>query len=144
VYKYSPANGFSQSDAYLTGIGWLSGGTLTINPGEGVFASCPANGSITFVGTVLQGNLTNKIAAGFNMIGSQVPQTGLLQTQLGFNPNNQDQLYFWSPASQSYATQAAYLTGIGWLSGEPTINVGQAFFLSTGATNNWTRTFTVQ
>ena len=41
VYKF--ANGtFGTSDQYLAGVGWLGGGTITFNPGEGLFVSVPA------------------------------------------------------------------------------------------------------
>lgn len=143
VYKFSGGT-FSQSDFYVTGPGWLAGGTITLNPGEGIFVQSAGNGSVTFAGTVLQGNQTNKLVNGFSISANKVPVGGLLTSQLNYQPNNNDQLYVWDPSAQTYSTSFLYVTGPGWLPFEPTLNVGQAMFFQTSASNNWATNFVVQ
>jgi hypothetical protein len=86
------------------------------------------------------------VKPGYNIVGSQAPITGLLSTQLGYNAQNNDTIYVWSSASQGYPNSYVYLTGVGWLPNEPTLNVGQAIFLqnNSGANNVWANTFVVQ
>jgi len=143
VYKFS-GGGYNTSDGYISGVGWLAGGTLSMNPGEGASVSVPSSATVTIVGQVLQGSptpTTNKYSAGFSILSSQAPLAGGIQTVLGFSPQSGDQLYFWDNPSQSFATSAGYLNGVGWLPSEPSLAVGQAFFLSTGAASAWTNSF---
>jgi hypothetical protein len=143
VFKFSGGS-YSQSDLYFNGPGWLGGGTITMNPGEGLFVQSTGNATATITGNVLQGNQTNKFAAGFNMIGNKVPISGLFTSQLNYQPTDNDTLFFWDPVSQSYNSSFLYITGPGWLPFEPTINVGQAFFIQAAASNSWTTNFVVQ
>jgi len=128
--------------------------TMTLNPGEGVFAYNPSatDFTLTFVGTVPQGNLTNTAApaSGFSMISSVVPQAGTLDTNtttgLNFTPNNFDEVFTFAAGSyQPYV--ANYNTGQLQWSTElpPSVAVGQAFFyFTTNSTGiNWVRTFNV-
>jgi hypothetical protein len=138
--------GWNQSDSYLTGIGWLAGGTLSANPGEGLMINCgsaaPGTTTVTVVGNVLEGSLSNPYDSGSSVESSQVPQAGLVSTDLGF-PVVDCQLVFWDKVAQGYPTSAAYVTPIGWLPSEPTIAVGQAFFVQGTTGGTWTRNFTV-
>jgi len=146
VYKFSNVGGYTQ-DSFLTGVGWLSGGGITLNPGEGAFINLPGgpgtSATLTFVGTVPQGALSTPLSAGFQIVSSQVPLNGTLQNTLKYTPKNQDTVYIFDPVSQSY-TQASYITGPGWLPSEPSVAVGQAFFLSTASSGSWDNNFTVQ
>jgi hypothetical protein len=151
VYKLS-GGAFTQSDEFINGPGWLAGGTITFNPGEGIFIQIP-NGipgnstNITFVGTVMQNSPTTvTIKPGYNIAGSQAPITGLLTTTLNYQPQNLDTVYVFSPVSQSYPNSYQYITGPGWLPNEPTLNVGQSIWIQnlSGTTNVWTNTFVVQ
>ena len=148
VYKFS--GGTYSSDVYITGIGWLGGGTATFNPGEGLFVQIP-NGipgnstNVTFAGTVVQGPTTHSLPTGFSIASSQAPISGALTANLGYQPHNNDTVYPWNPASQSYPVSYVYITGLGWLPSDPILNVGQSVFIQNngGSPNVWTNTFTV-
>src|SRR4051812_15813194 len=63
--------------------GWTPDGNATLNPGEGGFFKSPVATTLTFVGEVLQGNLTNTLPIyKYAVRSSIVPQSGTL-TQLG-------------------------------------------------------------
>jgi hypothetical protein len=142
VFKFASGS-FGTSDLYVTGPGWLSGGTMTLNPGEGVFVNCPSAATVTLVGQVLQGSLSTTIPAGYSIISSKVPQAGAIQSTLGYVPNNNDQIYQWNAAGQSYPGSVLYVTGPGWLGGEPTLAVGEACFINSASGGSWARSFTV-
>jgi hypothetical protein len=61
---------------------------------------------------------------------------------LGYNGAANDQAYFWDKVGQGYNVSALYLGSGAWVPAEPTVKVGESFFVSsTGGT--WTRTFNV-
>ena len=136
VYKYN-GTGFDSSSR--TPAGW-SDPDMTIAPGEGVFVSVGAATSVTFVGEVMTGDLSNGWASGgFKIVSSQVPQEGLLEADLGYTAGFGDIVYkFVDGAYQSHNRTPA-----GWGNGEPTIGVGEAFWLTTTGAGSWDRTFTV-
>jgi hypothetical protein len=128
-----------------TSTSFTSGGaTIPFVPGQAVFVKILGAGvTNTFVGEVMQGSLTNSVAAGFNMVGSIVPQSGLATTDLGLQPPNGTQLQQWDTAIQDFHVHTK--TSTSWTSGEPTLNVGEGFFLKLLAGNyDWVRNFTVQ
>jgi hypothetical protein len=153
VYKLS-GGAFTQSDEFINGPGWLAGGSITFNPGEGIFIQIPAgipgnSTNITFVGTVVQSNATPTtvtVNPGYNIAASQAPVSGLLTTQLGYQPQNLDTVYVFSPATQSYPSSFQYITGPGWLPTEPSVSVGQSVWIQnlSGSANVWTNNFVVQ
>jgi hypothetical protein len=78
-------------------------------------------------------------------MSSKVPQTGLISTDLKLVANDGDQLYtFLNPGGLALYS---FTEGINWEgpspTGEPTINVGQAFLYNTASPRNWTRDFNV-
>src|ERR1022692_4123336 len=74
---------FSTSTPFIPWDGPAS--STTLNPGEAVFVhnGFTTNITFTFVGTVLQGSLTNTMSVGFSMHSSMVPQAGRLDADLG-------------------------------------------------------------
>jgi len=155
MYRF---NGASYNDAEFfvdTSTGWLDGGgnpsTTVLKPGEGFFlAFPPGSGSvtITFVGEVPQGSLTNPVPTGFSIRAQQVPQViGL--SAAGFPAHVDDVLYFWNYASQGWKDAVQYLGGGSWVDTgtgdtfDPAPAVAEGFFASESAGANWTRTFTV-
>jgi len=140
VYKWN-GNGF---DVSTYAFGNWSAPNMTLNPGEGAFFSNAGSGpvTLTFVGEVLQGNLVNNIATGFSMKGSQVPQTATV-TAMGLNAaaglTDFDAVYKWNGTSYDTYT---YAFG-NWAPASPTINVGEAFFISAQKPIAWARTFSV-
>jgi hypothetical protein len=113
-----------------------------IAPGEGVFIF---NGGTaftnTFVGDVPQGALQNPIPAGFSITASQVPQAGGLTTPLEFPAADGDAVYIFNTATQAYDA-FTYQFG-SWAPSEPTLSVGQGFFVNKAALSSWNRTFSV-
>jgi hypothetical protein len=148
VFKFdSTTQSFKRMD--YVGIWIVQGGgaELTLNPGEGVFFKNAATTNIvvTFVGTVPSGNLTNSIPSAFSMLSSQVPQAGLLQTDLGFPTVTGDSIFLWNTTTQSY--DRFDYAGVWIKSGggiqEPSVQVGQAFFARKNTPVNWTRNFSI-
>jgi hypothetical protein len=119
-----------------------------LNPGSGVFVFVPAGTNVTMVGNVLQGSLASAVPAGFSIQSSKVPQQGLLQTDLTYPPAGGDIVQRFNSGTQNYISPAASFSAktSSWNNppGQPTINVGESFFLFSGAGTTWTRQFTVQ
>jgi len=124
---------------------------VAINPGEGIVLFAPSAATLTFVGEVPQGSLTNPLPANFSIRSSIVPQQGGISSALGLAPSDNDTIYFFNPATQTYAAPFTFFfdpdTNTGaWAPSEPSIAVGQGFvFKNTSGIANraWTRTFSV-
>jgi hypothetical protein len=160
VYRFEPVPA-TYTIATKTPIGGGSWNTnMVMEPGQGFFISIPAGApvTVTFVGEVPQGNLSNPLAPGrFQIVSSQVPQALPLgrpnsavgvQT-LGFPAAVGDRVYTFNG---TYTTHTFVQLGANppfWNTAGsqdgPTIGVGQSFFLSRAATGSsaWTRTFSV-
>jgi len=125
-------------------LGAWSDGTFTLNPGEGGIIQSISPFTNTFVGEVMQGNNVNPYPAGFSIRASQVPQSGTL-TALGL-PGSQltdgDTVFQFNPVTQAYVINTWFLGA--WSPIEPSMAVGEAFWLQTAAAGSWNRTFTVQ
>jgi hypothetical protein len=123
---------------------WLPNGTSSLNPGEGGFFRSPVATTLTFVGEVMEGSLTNSMPIGsFAIRSSMVPQAGTA-TALGFPAEDGDVI-------QTYngTYTASTFDGLenAWLPAEPNLGLGQAFFVkkaSTSTQTNWIRNFDVQ
>lgn len=148
---YAFANGAFVSPSALFSHGAWGGGTnavnTALNPGGGIFLSV-AGGSpvtVTFIGNVLQGSLSNAYNAGFNIISSQVPIAGTMQHQLGYAPTAGDSVYVWNALAQAYNTPSSLYSHGAW-NVEPNLSIGQAVFLKSAAAGGgaWTTNFTVQ
>ena len=139
VFKFNPASGGFES-ATKTIIGWTNPG-LTLIPGEAYFLkNIDASAfTVTFVGNVNQGSLSNPLAAGFNMVSSQVPQSGLVATDLGLPVVAGEQVFQFNGTGYDSST----LTVIGWTPSEPNIAVAEGFFIRKTSSVDWTRQFSV-
>jgi hypothetical protein len=126
-----------------TFIGGWDHPEYTLNPGEGGFIGIDPGSlpfTITFVGDVMQGSLTNPIPAGYSIRSSQVPQAGGITSQLGLAAlSDFDNLYKW--VNDHYVIYT-YVFG-GWDPSEPVLNVGESVFINASTSGNWTRTFSV-
>ena len=134
VYKF--VNGVLTANNYF--FSWTDP-NMTLNPGEGVifYNAGPGGSTFTFVGEVKQGTLSTQLPAGFSIISSQVPQAGLISTDLGMPiPNNGDIVY-------QGGTFTANNYFFGWSGGEPNLGVGEAVLTYKTAAQTWTRNFTV-
>jgi hypothetical protein len=146
VYKFS-GGGFNSTFIFARGAWSAGANTATLNPGEGIFLSVPANTNFTFVGQVLQGSQTNQfIAPGYTLLGSKIPLSGGLQTTLQYTPVNGDTVDIYDQslnAGQGGYHPFVFSTRGGWSPGEPSIAPGVGFFLVTTA-SSWVQNFTVQ
>jgi hypothetical protein len=125
--------------------GWAGAAGRPFGPGKGFFVQNTGTTPITltFVGEVPEGTKTVDIATGFNLIASQFPLAGAVETALGLPAVNNNRLHQWVPAVQNYVTFTRRATGWTGGTGEPTVGVGEGFFFETQAPTNWTRTYTV-
>jgi hypothetical protein len=117
---------------------------LNLGPGLGYYIYNPSNFviNITYVGTVLQGNLTNTVfgtTGNYSMLGSLVPVAGRIQTDLGYQPSGGDVVEIWNQALSgglgNFNTYNFSAKTHAWTPLEPTIQVGQGFFLETTNTS---------
>ena len=139
VFKFNPAEGNFTSATFFFGT-W-DNPTMTLVPGEGFFFRNTAATTFinTFVGNVKQGTLVTPLSAGFTLVSSQVPQSGLANTDLGLPIGNGDTVFRF--LNNSYVSSTFFFGT--WDTGEPSINVGEGFFTRRSSSGNWTRTFSV-
>jgi hypothetical protein len=121
-----------------------------LNPGQGAWVKIPTGSgtvTVTTVGTVLQGALVNpNIAVGFNLVSSMVPLAGAIMTDLKYNAGANDAIYAWNGAGYTTSTYSKNKQGTAtnWSPSEPTIAVGQGFWLKAAAAGAaWSNYFTV-
>jgi hypothetical protein len=157
IYKFDNGNfkisTFDEFESIWTPLG--PGGTPntdTIDFGSGVFIRNPQSTpfTITFVGEVAQGTpVSNPIPVGFSIRSSKIPQAGKIQTDLGFPPLPGDSIYRFNTASQSFFISTYDEFELVWtpkvndLPVEPTIEIGESFFVLKTAAGSWDRNFTV-
>jgi len=147
LYLFNNASGSYDIISFIGFLGVWDHPEKVVAPGTGVFVynSGPAY-SMTFVGEVPQGTLSTPVAHGFNLVGSQVPQSGKLQTDLKYIPSaggGGDTVYRFNNAAGNY-TINNYIDFLATWDTEPTPDVGEGFFIYRGDTAApWTRTFTV-
>jgi hypothetical protein len=117
---------------------------VSLKPGEGGFFKSPTATTLTFVGEVPQGSLTNTLPIGsYAITASQVPQAGT-PTALGVPGEAGDTLQVFGAGYTAYTFDDADMA---WTpQPEPTIAVGQSFFYKkspTATQSSWVRNFTV-
>ena len=146
-------NGGWSSASYVASSGkWLGAATNAINaalnPGGGIMVQIttayPTNATVTFVGNVLQGAITNAVMAGYQVIITPFPISGVIDTNFGYIPSKGDKVYTWNSEIQNYNATVANYTGTKWLPSDPIIAVGQPIFLSAASNNVWGLNFVVQ
>jgi len=161
VFKWTASN-YQVDVAGETGAlapnGWDNGGVITLNPGEAAWVTNPrrTNFTITFVGTVPQGTVSNTFTGGgtFTMAASVVPQAGDMVTNLGYtNYNSGDRIYVFDSSSGQYTTYTADFEfgSAGYNNqwdppGDPILTVGQGFWYQTDKSapaTTWTRSFSI-
>lgn len=120
--------------------GW-SNPTQAFEPGEGFFIRIPGASAVTvtFVGEVKQGALSNPLPAGFSLKASQVPQSGVLDTVLGFPATDGDTIYLFNATTDQYSL---HVYDGGW-STDPIPAVGQGFWVRKLTASSWNRNFSV-
>jgi hypothetical protein len=148
VYAFTGGGYANPAASYTTKGGWGGGvaaANAALSSGSGVFVKVPSPVAITLVGNVMTGTNNVPYVNGFNLLGSPIPQAGLLQADLGYTPTSGDVVYQFVPATQQYKNPASqYTTKGGWAgAGQPNLSVGEAFFLKSAAVSGgtWTRAF---
>jgi hypothetical protein len=144
------AQQFNQADLYFGG--WFDGNNqpsqTRLDPGQAFFFQNQTGGdvTVTFVGEVLQGRLTNHIGANFGFYASQVPQAGKL-SELLFPGLDFMSFNAWNAPDQRY--HPAYLYFAQWYDpdnnpNDPFIGVAEGFLISNpNFPVTWARTFSV-
>lgn len=134
----------------LAGVG--ADPTYALNAGEGFFIDDPSDTNLTVEGNVLSGNVTNEYvpaAGSYNLLGSIIPYGGDITTNLNYTANTNDTVLIWNGSGfNTYVYEipkkgqpiAWQLAGVGQQ--DPTIAVGQGFFLDPAKANTWVETFT--
>jgi hypothetical protein len=161
VFFYSPATGYSSDLANTAKTantnGWTHNGTNVLAPGLACWflSPFPTNITVTFVGTVPSGPMTNALLAGYNLVSSVLPVSGdIVTNSLSSltNYNLGDSVITYDPIAgyetyQSSATKGSTGYDNNWTSphGDPiTSNVYSGFwYLNSGATVNWVEDFSV-
>lgn len=150
-YSWSPATATYTPDTG-TGAGWANSGVETLNPGQAGWLYNPSNTAVTvtFVGTVPSGTITNPIVTGFNLISSVLPTSGDLITNslMKFDTEvKKDEIYTWTPGTSltapgSYTPYTATASGF---TSDPIIpTVGSGFwYVTTNVVENWVENFSV-
>jgi hypothetical protein len=116
---------FGIGDSISYSGGWNNGGTITVNPGQAVWANNPnhiggASMNVTIVGTVPQNgqyNMTNTLIPGYNLVGSIVPVTGTFASSI-INLTNSigadDEVLYFNPPTQTFASGTSGSYSQGW------------------------------
>jgi hypothetical protein len=153
-WSYSPATSYTE---YVgSGTGWTPNGSATLSPGQAAWLYNPSNttATVTFVGTVPSGSLTNTLVPGFNLVSSILPTSGNLVTNTltSFDTaTKKDQVWAYTPGTTlttpgSYSEVVATATQGNWTPSQPSqATVGGGFWYNnTAATNNtWVENFSV-
>lgn len=134
VFKFD-GTAFSSS-SFVDGVGWLP--NLSAAPGEGFFIQSAGEQTITFVGEVPQGDLSNEVPAGLSIKASQVPQAADLAS-IGFPATTGDNVFFFR--NGGYAG-SSFVEGLGFIP-EAIPAVGEGFFVQSANGGSWDRTFSV-
>jgi hypothetical protein len=115
----------------------------TISLGEGVFVMNPSIQlkTITFVGEILQGDLTNSITPGLSIHCSLVPKFGKLTQSLGLRLSAFDNVYLNTNNTLKVFT---YLPNGSWKPFEPDLRVAESFVVNAVAPTNWVIHFEVE
>jgi hypothetical protein len=144
VYVFTPGKGYTTLTFDDLDNSFGAGGNTELLPGQGVFVRSPSEKTITFVGEVMQGNLTTQLVAGLQIVSSQVPQAGTA-TELGLTGAPGDQIFQFDVLNQRYVTSTYDDLDNKFLAGanEARFDVGEAFFIKKAAAGTWTRNFNV-
>jgi hypothetical protein len=127
LYKFSPATGGWVANSYDPFFGW-DDPEMTLMPGEGCFVEIfgPTAITLTFKGSVPQGNLTNVIGNYISIYSSILPLGGALETELSFPAREGDYVYLFRGGQ--FEGPYVYFQGF-WVPSEPTVTPGEAFFV---------------
>jgi hypothetical protein len=139
IFKYNRAT-LGYDEAHFADGAW-DVGSIELKPGEATFINVPSSTTVTFVGEVkLVSSLP--VGTGYTMLSSVIPQSGLMQDELGFPVQEGDNVFKFNKVSGGY-DQSIFSDGA-WDT-QPFLNVGEGVFVFTSAASHpsWDKTFTV-
>jgi hypothetical protein len=140
IFKFDPGTGGYIIAANVDGAWEGAGPGTTLNPGEGAFIQAPSAFTATFVGEVKTGQSSTPLVAGYSIVSSQIPQAGLVSTDLLFPATEGDTVFQFVAATGAYVI-SANVDGA-WEPAEPNLRVGEPFFLQNiGGASAWARNF---
>ena len=112
---------------------------ITLSPGGGALLFSPSNWVQTWVGAVLQGELKVWIPAGGSLRSSPVPLSGKLSERLLFPKVIGTKIYNVDVTGQ--LVLRATCGDAGWEPEEPTLNVGESFYVDAPREFVWSPAF---
>lgn len=115
--------------------------SLQLRSGEGFFVRNPhpRTFTITFTGALPSGTITYDFPKGTYLLGSKIPQTGVISRVLRMPPLPCQVFLFNGSRYDSFYYDD--LENAGWTPFEPTITVGQGFWLRVGQHSSWSFEF---
>jgi hypothetical protein len=147
-YPWDSATGSYGNSDSATASKWAGGGTETLLPGQAAFIYNPGAAlTVTFVGTVPSGSLTNALYPGYNLVSSILPTSGLLNTNLmDFTGQvTGDKAYTFNSGAQGYDPSYSVKPNGQWVAPPNVTNVGGGLFYYNSQTknNDWVENFSV-
>ena len=108
----------------------------TFAVGDGAFVINPASEDkvVTFVGEILQGELTNSIPRGLSIRCSMIPEAGKLSQVLGLRLAPFDNVYL---VSNGVLNVFTYLPDGKWKPSEPDLQVAESFLVNAAGPLDW-------
>ena len=147
--EWPDGTSLNKYDTHLFGLdknevkdGRWSDGSENLLPGEGAIFFNPTQDykSHSFVGEVLQGNLSMPIPQGFSIRSSLVPQPGVLD-ELLFPIADGDVIHLFDRDRQKYVLYP-YVDGK-WSAEAPVVSAGESFWVAKAKPGNWTRSLVI-
>ena len=133
-FKFDASQGRFLASTYTHDRKWLP--NLTAPPGTGFFLYSPRATQLRFEGHPVLGAAQVPIPRGYSLLGSPQPLSGPLERALHFPVSDRLQVSKLFPGTQSYDV-TDYIEGAGWLTGEPTIGVGEGFWVNQSSPTVW-------
>jgi hypothetical protein len=134
---------FQLTENFFRGGRW-SNPNEKLAPGEGAIVLNPTSDykSLSFVGNVMQGNLSVPVPSGFSIRSSLVPQPGRLHADLGFPIAEGDVIHLYDRDRQKYILYP--YDAEKWAANPPIVSVGESFWVAKTSPGNWTRSFFIK
>jgi hypothetical protein len=139
------SGGFITVEYFADSKEWLPAeyAAIELFPGEGFFfQNAGSTLTITFVGEVPQGTLTNHIPAGYSLRASMVPTQDTLD-HWDFPAEPGDQVFILNPKTGGYTGYWFDEFELRWQPSPPPFTVGEAFYVFKGKAADWVETFSV-
>jgi hypothetical protein len=133
---------FPQFKANVWSGGVWSDPAQILNPGQGFIFYNPGAGpfTVTFLGVIPQGRLSNAIPAGWSIRCAMFPASGGIsrRTKLELTPG--DHIFFWEAGT---FRQYTFLGGQSWFPEEPESRAARAFFVFANKAVLWEADFSL-